>query len=519
MFEVTDLNIITSDNENVVDNKPHNDLLEQNGITSVSYVSVGDVETITKFKYRKTKPKYPKPGAFYWIEETIDGKPKYGLYFVSNEKDEKGNYFLIRLDSKVYEMVVQDEDGYIRITDKDVFDKQEIYLIIGKYEKEDDTFDDGTPNGKRVFRITKKENKGLATVEATVEYVSDSNNMLYMSNVKDEYWTGVRLGDIREGNNKETLKNKTISDILDLIIYPSLQPIVTEPSVEFDFKTFVENECGDKIRWISDNHVLVEYSSEIINNFDKTTIMEYASYDRGSLVFPTVIKEHQYQGEYAGEFKGYIIDDDIVKIDSPIGCRYVIIVSAEFEDGEQPLDSKGNPARYDDKIDNCVKDGEPCEGCDDCLIPQFKSKIVNSEKYIVDFVRPICTNAYELDNSEMGDIRNNDMSTHLLLDYLGDEPGEIFVECPREYDGYDPYKPYNFAVDYPNGMRLEVYQYNEFTKDYDIKLSDTSSAAIGGINVNNMSYNRYIRGFEDGVKTKETDTNTIPVKYKIEVSK
>lgn len=218
-------------------------------INEITLVDFEGIENITKFKYRTTLPKYPKPGTFYWIEQNIDGEPKLGIYFVTNDCE------LVRLDSKIYDLVINDSDGYLRITDKDEFDTQTIYLIIGNFEKEDEIIDDGTENGTRVFKITKEENKGLATVEATVEYVSDSNNMLYMSNAEDYWWVGIRLGDIREGKTKEDLKNNTISEILDTIIYPTLQPTHDEPTVTLS--SDILDGLADEDEVIKDGHLLI----------------------------------------------------------------------------------------------------------------------------------------------------------------------------------------------------------------------------------------------------------------------
>lgn len=218
-------------------------------IDDITLVDFEGIENITKFKYRTTLPKYPKPGTFYWIEQNIEGEPKLGIYFVTNDCE------LVRLDSKIYDLVVRDKDGYLQITDKDEFDVQHIYLIIGNFEKEDEIIDDGSKNGTRIFKITKEENKGLATVEAVVEYVSDSNNMLYMSNAEDYWWVGVRLGDIRKGKTKEDLKNNTISEILDTIIYPTLQPTHTEPTVTLNPDILDGLGEGDEI--LKEDHLLI----------------------------------------------------------------------------------------------------------------------------------------------------------------------------------------------------------------------------------------------------------------------
>ena len=205
-------------------------ILDKENIKTQSVVDFEGIENITKFKFRNTKPKYPKPGTFYWIEEDvpmedngeINIEHKYGIYFVNNDKE------LLRLDSNMFQIITSNEpDSYIQISGKNDLDQQTIYLIIGKYVKEESVDE----NGLRIFKVTDIENKGLSTVEATVEYVSDSNNMIYMSNVEDFWEVGKRLGDIRVGYTKDDIKDKTISEILDTIIFPTLQPEITQPSV------------------------------------------------------------------------------------------------------------------------------------------------------------------------------------------------------------------------------------------------------------------------------------------------
>ena len=81
-------------------------ILDKENIKTQSVVDFEGIENITKFKFRNTKPKYPKPGTFYWIEEDvpmedngeINIEHKYGIYFVIRESStgffvKKSSYF------------------------------------------------------------------------------------------------------------------------------------------------------------------------------------------------------------------------------------------------------------------------------------------------------------------------------------------------------------------------------------------------------------------------------------------
>ena len=486
-------------------------------INDITLIDFEGIENITKFKYRTTIPKYPKPGTFYWIEQSIKGQPKLGIYYVANDCE------LMRLDSRIYDLVIRDKDGYIRITDKDEFDVQEIYLIIGNFEKEDEIIDDGTPNGARVFRITKEENKGLATVEATVEYVSDSNNMLYMSNAEDYWWVGVRLGDIRKGKTKEDLKNNTISEILDTIIYPTLQPEVEEePYVKLDegiLNGFVDEDD------IEDGHVLIRIDKllsdkksddeeveeedeeneteqnitveDVLNRFLTNDILrEYVTYSRGRLTYPTdeIDDEgNQYTLDwYAGKPKMdkdgnveiNLIDEtprSVEELSRNVDSRYVFGVYLNFTNGPMPRDNKRGLARYDDMIDTC-----DCEdGCEKCYIPNFISKKIESNKIIVDVVYPIYINYI---NDKNKSIRY--VVEYPLVNYHLDEGGVAFFEVASEIDGFNKTNPCKLCIDIPNQFDFEIYQYNELCHDYDIKVDMTWLYTESKWNT---MYARYIR--------------------------
>lgn len=510
-------------------------------IDEITLVDFEGIENITKFKYRTTLPKYPKPGTFYWIEQDVNGQPKLGLYFVTNKCE------LVRLDSKLYDLVVEvSDDSYLQITDKDEFDTQYIYLIIGNFEKEDEIEDDGTEKGKRVFKITKKENKGLATVEAVVEYVSDSNNVLYQSNVEDFWWVGKRLGDIREGQTKEDLKNNTISEILDTIIYPTLQPTHTEPSVTLS-SGLLGGLATNKSEVIEDGHLLIsieklmnttiedgdesesesEEESETIEEpttletileriNDEEELLKYISYYRGELTYPTeepdedgnIYVLNNYTGRVSRRFDtgniGVSFGDtpkNITDLENNLDSRYNFSVSLYFEDGPTPLDNKRQPARYDNLIDTCT-----CEnGCEKCYIPPFVGQWVKSNTLTVDVVYPFYVNYVSDTNNSIKNIMQ-----HPLVNYHEDGGGVAYVEIPREVDGFNAEQPCKFCIDVPQHLDVKVYQYNELCHTYDVLVD--MDWIYTEVRFNTL-YNRLIR-------TKDKyNTNIESVKYKIVFNK
>ena len=511
-------------------------------IKDVTLIDFEGIENITKFKYRTTIPKYPKPGTFYWIEQHIKGEPKFGIYFTTNDGE------LRRLDSKIYELVVRDEDGYIQITESDDFDKQEIYLIIGTYKKEDDIID-----GQRVFRITAPENKGLATVEETVDYVSDSNNMLYMSNVPDWYRTGKRLGDIRFNKGKEDLKNHNISEILDTIIYPTLQPIITNPNVTISDKVMegmVNNHI--LIKNTGSNEDFINQMSDIFNKFSSfDNLKEYVTCSRGDLSrdgIPYVTAEPNENGEewtlnyYAGK---PVFDSVHIFKDVPYGTdsennnyfdgTYNFSIEVLFEDGYEPRDNKRRRARYEDKIDSCTcqdvhKDDPEYyiknryeydieNGCELCYVPAFEQQYVKSNIISVDVVYPIYANCL---GENVKYIKDGVVEYKDLINYNVEGGGVVYMEFPNEIDGYDTTQkaPCKMSLYVPEHLQLKVYQYNEFTKEYDVEVSIVGD---GTMTLNNAQYIRYIRcpypELSLNNDKNKKDTHVVRTTYKITINK
>ena len=500
-------------------------ILDKENIKTQSVVDFEGIENITKFKFRNTKPKYPKPGTFYWIEEDvpmedngeINIEHKYGIYFVNNDKE------LLRLDSNMFQIITSNEpDSYIQISGKNDLDQQTIYLIIGKYVKEESVDE----NGLRIFKVTDIENKGLSTVEATVEYVSDSNNMIYMSNVEDFWEVGKRLGDIRVGYTKDDIKDKTISEILDTIIFPTLQPEITQPSVTIS-DNILKSVFGDID--IKDGHVVIKKNqdninklNELLNKFRSEEIGNYLTIDPGHLTYPTENGYNNYAGNVI-KFDYYV--PNVIDMVTNSHDRYEFSIGVTFDDGQTPLDNKRNPARYEDKIDTC-----DCEnGCDKCYIPPFKSQEILSNKFVIDVVYPIYTNSINNQNNDI----NNITECPVLLDYVNENGDSICLEFPREWygfrnntdDGNGILKPLKMCVCIPDGTHIDVYQYNEFTKEYDIPVDMGSflfykqvSDITLSIDDNNMTYCVFIRGCE-GISSykNSTDTQTKSVKYKINI--
>lgn len=486
-------------------------------INNMTLIDFEGIENITKFKYRKTPPKYPKPGTFYWVEEMVydskDGetKPKWGLWYTTNDCE------LRRLDSKVYEIVIRDKDGYIRITDKDAFDKQEIYLIIGNFEKEVHVNEDGY----KVFKVTSPGNIGLATVEATVEYVSDSNNMFYMSNAKDYWWVGKRLGDIREGDTKETLKDNTVSDILDTIIYPTLQPEVIQPSVklsisEDDYNVIAITEDGKLgVIKVDDKEVdYIRYIIDTLKDAQKVTDIGWITCNRGHLTYPTAEVDqdgNQYTlYNYAGKHESIIRSANIMDVPySNLDKVYEYNVSVWFEKGPEPLDNKRNRAKYnyDNILDKCDCGKE--EGCEKCLIPQFMGGDVVSNTQSFSLVYPIYTNRKEIQ-----------FLTPETIDYNKEGGAEVIYEFPVERDGHSMDIPTKLCIDVPTHIKLMVYQFNELSGDYDVEVDLYSAKTIYK---HGTQYIRYMRSRETGSKDYDDrtwyDTQTKPVKYKITFKK
>ena len=460
--------------------------------------NVKGIENIVKYKYRATIPKYPKPGTFYWVEQDIevgindDGEKQYkkklSIYFTTNDCE------LRRLDSKIYSLTpsLDDNGKYIVITEPNEFDEQEIYLVMGHFNKVDGMTEDGV----RTFTVL-PEDMGVASVEDVVDYVTDSHNMIYLSDEKDYNQVDVRLGDIRIGDNKESLKNNTISEILDKIIYPTLQPEITEPKVVLsddiiDNKIITIGDSGISSYSIPELNIHKEVNDVLKKLNTSSEIIKYIECSRGKLTYVTEEPDPvPYSVKYyAGEPD---LNNIVINIENPSNendgrydGRYTCSVSVPFGDGYQPLDNKRNPAKNEEL---------------DEVIPSFVGQLVKSNEIYFDVVYPIFANIKSIKTLDEVDEQIN---------YV-DKNGEIELEFPSEIDTEKNSSGLSkMTIEIPSHLDFEVYQYNELCCSYDVKKKLEKLEEVSHLGI---KYTRYTRTINP------TDTKVGSVKYKIIIKK
>jgi hypothetical protein len=445
---------------------------------------VDSILSVTRFKYRTTIPTSPKVGTFYWVEP--ENEEDIALYLSTSGG-------LKRLDSKIQQLVLNGSYDVISLSEPDENGEQELTVKIGSFDK-----DDKTSGGVRSFNVS-SDNDGLSTVGETIKYVSDSNNMIYMSNAED-YWETENVGGIKKGYKKKNLKNKTISEILDDILYPTLQPTYTNPSVSLNLSYTSPIKVGTDI-------------TSILNAWTKKNIVNYISTNRGSLTYVTDEPPKYTLKNYAGSpilTTSGSSNEVTVTTTTPssktsaVEGKYSVTVSVYFNDGPTPLDNKRNRARDASKIDTCDCD----DGCEKCYLPNFKGQYIKSSNTpTFNVVYPIYTNSTNGGNTSIQTIQEY----NTLFDYTSGSASKQDIEFPAELEGFSESELYKMTIDIPSHLSVEVYQYNETNKSYDVKISLYKSSAV--LRYNNTQYTRYIR------TNNPTDVKTGVVKYKITIKK
>lgn len=148
-------------------------------------------------------------------------------------------------------------------------------------------------------------------------------NVTYNSDLDSTVATVEKLGGIAAGTTVAQLTGKTISEVLDTLIFPTIQPTVTSPSASISLKSGISNikEVG------SDGYV--------VDNFN-------TSFNRGTIKIGATT-----QNSRAGEK----ISDVVYAGSEANGIPEKVTLGTtnfyykvSYAAGPSPLDSKGNPA-------------------------------------------------------------------------------------------------------------------------------------------------------------------------------
>lgn len=265
-------------------------------------------------------------------------------------------------------------------------------------------------------RIDKTEERIDKEFEDVRNEIEDSK--IYISEVP-EHWLTEQIGGVEQGLNKddELLTGKTVNQMLDILLYPTVQPEIAEPSITFEY-------AGDKV-------VLVGH---VVQNFDDKTTYN-TSYSRGSVSYENADGNYFYAGEADNNGGLISIDKDIEGEAGQLKFInegiYTITYSVVFANGPKLLDNKKN----------------------DATVENYTSGKLEKKEF-VHVVYPIFVN---------NGVHIKDLQTN-TVDYLTE--GCLFeVTIPEENEEN------KFEIHVPSNILIEsVMQYNTISDTYNIPI-------------------------------------------------
>jgi hypothetical protein len=134
--------------------------------------------------------------------------------------------------------------------------------------------------------------------------VIQDSNCAYVSNAGDD-WKTEKVGGVAANLSKSDLDNKTVSEILDMILYPTLQPTVTQPSVSLSYSNLVK--VGITLPTSaqltkSNSRGSVTYTNANGDKYYAGAVTNETTTDNPSGWFGTAAEEKQYSATYAVTF-------------------------------------------------------------------------------------------------------------------------------------------------------------------------------------------------------------------------
>ena len=156
-------------------------------------------------------------------------------------------------------------------------------------------------------------------------------NVMYNSSMDDSLKTLSALGGIPAGTTAENLKKKTLSQVFDDLLFPTVQPTVSAPSASISFKSTTTTPT---VQEVGTTGSTVPTPSSFSTSFSKGSISINGTkkQDRSGNATTTIIY-HGGNTSNTSNFPTVIPDGSI-----SYNCRI------SYEAGPTPLDSKGNPA-------------------------------------------------------------------------------------------------------------------------------------------------------------------------------
>lgn len=305
-------------------------------------------------------------------------------------------------------------------------------ITYGSFETSTTPMVDGIARVSDVQSIIKDDEEVTATALNNLnDRVTDIQ--YYKSNAGDN-WKTSAVGGIEANKTKSDFEGKTVNEMLDAILYPTLSPVKKDPSVTIKYKGSLSTlfEVGTTTPKISD------FSVET---------------NRGSLSYVNSNGDYYYAGEFGTP--SYTINgtSGTGGVTSVYG-NYIYKVSVSCSAGATPLNNKG-------EVDTSVS--------------AYAGGTFTSSKTFT-ALYPIYINTSSIST----------MTKQTLQDYYNNSQIGYYVTIPAEVINGD-----KFMVELPEELTLSsVKQKNMTNNQYDIDITMVSN---GTTTRSGHTYNKYIR--------------------------
>ena len=287
------------------------------------------------------------------------------------------------------------------------------------------------------------ENNGVYFVESVGEgddenfkpgvliKIAEADVVKYKSNAED-YWRTCKVGGVNEGAKPEDFKDKTMSEMFDEILYPTLPPDITQPSATLSYSGSKLIEVGEKLPDTTD--------------FKST-------WNRGSVSYINSNKDNYYAGEFESEVLMMTPDDDFNQ-PSKEGS-YSVVYKVTFKPGSELWDNKRN-----------VVDGK------------YMGGTVSSSTITIKSVYPIYINTKTIDSVDKQPIK----------DYLVSNGCSFEVEVPSES------RDNKFEFHIPEHLKIKsIGQYNPVDNDYTGSVDYVEIGTAEHAEHKDITYKKYVR--------------------------
>lgn len=275
-----------------------------------------------------------------------------------------------------------------------------------------------------------------------IKYIKDYAQTYVAGDDILDWWKTEQIGDIEAGLNKnnEKIFGQSVNHMLDLLLYPTLQPVITQPTTSLEYM----GETCVQVGTLIPNETFFPHSYDVGGAYTSTNTNPdgYVGEVSESWVFTSPSNEHSYTF-------GQAMDEDGV---------FTIRYDVSFGDGPKLYDNKG----FDSTIDS------------------FISKTISKEVEI-HVVKPIYVN---------DGIRISDMQPK-LVDYYVEDTIKVNVDIVSETEEN------KFEIHVPVGFKIDVKQYNTISDSYNIPIEMQFTGDDSVHDSTFGTYSRYIRTHDE----------------------